>query len=133
MAEIIVVPLGDSRTRVTHPQSGETIHTDSSPDWGGQGRGFSATDLVAAGLGACIGSSIAPVLERRDVEPPSVEIRIGKALGNEPKRIEHLAVVITIPIDPDATLEKVVLKAASTCAVGRSLGCAYDVAVEFGG
>lgn len=129
MAEIIVVPLADGRTRITHPGSGSSIVTDSSPEWGGRGRGFSATDLVAAALGACIGSSIAPVLERRGVDVEHVTIRVTKTLATDPKRISHLHTTITLPNDTEPGVRSIVERAASACAVGRSLGCTHDLAV----
>ncbi len=130
MAEIVVVPLGDGQTRVTHPPSGTSFDTDSSPEWGGRGRSFSATDLVAAALGACIGSSIASVLERRGVQGESVEIRVSKTLASDPKRIDHLRVTISVAGGADDALRTVILRAASTCAVGRSLDAPYDITVE---
>lgn len=84
---------------------------------------------MAAALGACISSSIVPVLERRGVAIDDVEIRVSKTLATDPKRIAHLVVRIKLAGEVDGTLEKIVLRAASTCAVGRSLASTYEVTV----
>ncbi len=131
MASVEVTPLGDGRTQVDHLGSGVGFTTDSSPEWGGGGRSFSATDLVAAGLGACIGSSITGVLERREVELSAVRIEVSKTLGTEPKKIDHLDVVIHLPGPADDHLARLVDRAAASCAVGRSLGCDKTVTVTF--
>ena len=131
MAAIQVTPLGDGQTRVAHGGSGVELTTDASPEWGGGGRSFSATDLVAAGLGACIGSSIAGVLERREVDLHAVRIDVEKTLGTEPKKIDHLDVVIHLPGSEDEQLRRLVERAAAACAVGRSLGCGETVTVAF--
>jgi uncharacterized OsmC-like protein len=131
MASVSVTPLGDGRTRVTHLGSGEGVTTDSSPEWGGGGRSFSATDLVAAGLGACIGSSIAGVLERRDIDLAAVRVEVSKTLGEEPKKIDHLDVVIHLPGPEDPQLGRLVGRAAASCAVGRSISCGETVTVVF--
>lgn len=133
MATVEVSPLGDGQTRVTHGGSGNTFETDSSPEWGGGGRSFSATDLVAAGLGACIGSSIATPLERRGIDLSGVRVSVDKTVGTDPKRIEHLAVTIEVPAAEDPTLEKVLLKVSGLCPVGRSLDCGESVHVVFTG
>ena len=131
MAAIQVTPLGDGQTRVAHGGSGAELTTDSSPEWGGGGRSFSATDLVAAGLGACIGSSITGVLERRDVDLGAVRIDVDKTLGTEPKKIDHLDVVIHLPGPEDPQLGRLVGRAAASCAVGRSISCGETVTVVF--
>jgi len=131
MASVEVTPLGDGRTQVTHLGSGAALTTDSSPEWGGGGRSFSATDLVAAGLGACIGSSIAGVLERRQVDLSAVRVEVSKTLGTEPKKIDHLDVVIHLPGPADDRIGRLVERAAASCAVGRSVSCGETVTVVF--
>ena len=133
MATIEVTPLGDGRTEVTHPGSGAFFTTDSSLEWGGQGRSFSATDLVAAGLGACIGSSVAVPLERRGIPLDQVLIEVKKTLGEEPRKIEALKVVIHVPVAEDADLERVLLRVAGLCPVSRSLDCDEKIIISFEG
>lgn len=133
MASVEVRPLGDGQTRVIHGRSGNTFETDSSPEWGGGGRSFSATDLVAAGLGACIGSSIATPLERRGIDLSGVRVSVDKTVGTDPKRIEHLAVTIEVPVAEDASLEKLLHKVSGLCPVGRSLACGESIHVVFTG
>ena len=89
MATVRVTPLGSGRTEVVHEASGTSLTTASSPEWGGVGGSFSATDLVAAALGSCIGSSIAGPLERRGVDLDAVTIEVTKSLAEEPRRIDR--------------------------------------------
>jgi uncharacterized OsmC-like protein len=132
MATVRVTPLGGGRTEVVHEASGTSLTTASSPEWGGVGGSFSATDLVAAALGSCIGSSIAGPLERRGVELDAVTIEVTKSLAEEPRRIGRLAVVIHLPAGTDAGLAPVIERAALTCAVGRSLDVTETVEVVVG-
>ena len=131
MAAVSVTPLGDGRTRVRHLGSDASITTDSSPEWGGGGRSFSATDLVAAALGACIGSSIAGVLERRGVDLSAVRVDVDKTLGTDPKKIDHLDVTIHLPGPTDDQVGALVERAAASCAVGRSLACGETITITF--
>ncbi len=133
MATIEVTPLGDGRTEVTHAGSGSFFTTDSAPEWGGQGRSFSATDLVAAGLGACIGSSIAPALERRGVALDQVRIEVKKTLAEEPRKIEALKVIINVPGDEDEDLERILMRLAGLCPVSRSLDVDEKIIINFEG
>lgn len=130
MSEIDVRLLDRTRCRATHRASGESVETEVAPDYGGSGARFSSTDLVAAALGTCIGSSIAPILEREGVPLDAVSITVVKELQQRPRRISRLAVTVTLPPDVD---EKQLLKlrnAARTCAVHRSIGKDVQVEVE---
>lgn len=50
--------------RATHGSSGQQLVTDAPVDNHGRGEAFSPTDLVAAGLGACMMTIIGIVAER---------------------------------------------------------------------
>lgn len=132
MADIKVIPMGGGRTKVSH-STGASFTTDSSPEWGGGGTSFSSTDLVAAGLGSCIGSSIARPLERRGVKAGTIRIEVKKTLADEPRRIEALHVVVHVPLPPDEDLETVLHRVASQCPVSRSLDVAETVEFRFEG
>lgn len=114
-------PLGGGRTEIRHDATGSTIITDVSPEYGGGGSTFSSTDLVAAGLGSCISSSLAPMAERHDVPLDEITIVVDKALGTDPKRISRLATTIRIGVPIDESLARRFRRAAETCTVHRSL------------
>lgn len=114
-------PLGRGRTEIRHDATGTVITTDVSPEFGGGGSTFSSTDLVAAGLGSCISSSLAPMAERHSVPLEAISIVVEKALGTDPKRISRLATTITIDVPIEESLGKRFQRAAETCTVHRSL------------
>lgn len=114
-------PLGQGITEIEHGPTGSIITTDVSPEFGGGGSTFSSTDLVAAGLGSCISSSLAPMAERHSVPLDCISISVEKELGTNPKRISRLATTITVTAHMDASLVKRFQRAAETCTVHRSL------------
>jgi putative redox protein len=130
MSEIDIRLLDRSRCQATHRASGQSIDTDVAPEYGGSGSRYSSTDLVAAALGTCIGSSIAPILEREGLPLDAVSITVTKELQHQPRRISRLAVTISLPAAID---DKQLLKlrnAARTCVVHRSLREEVEVTIE---
>lgn len=130
MGSIHHTPLGGGRTEITHAATGAVITTDVSPEFGGGGSTFSSTDLVAAGLGSCISSSLAPLAERHGVPLTAVTISVEKELGTDPKRISRLATTITFTQAIDDSLAKRFRRAAETCTVHRSLHPDIDAPIE---
>ena len=62
------------RCKITHQLSGTEILTDLAPEYGGEGRSFSSTDLIAVALGSCILSTIDKVMERAGYDPKQIEV-----------------------------------------------------------
>ena len=52
------------RCHIKHELADAEIETDLPPEYGGQGRSFSSTDLVSEALGTCTITSIGKILER---------------------------------------------------------------------
>lgn len=121
MSRIIHTPSGRGRTKIIHEATGSEIATDVSPEFGGGGSTFSSTDLVAAGLGSCISSSLEVLAERQGIPLDAIVILVEKELGTEPKRISRLAVTISVAQPSDEKLAKLFARAAHTCTVHRSL------------
>lgn len=120
--------LGTTRCRAVHLPTGATVETDAAPEFGGGGTSFSSTDLLAVALGTCIGSSIAPILEREGISAEHLVIRVTKKLKSSPKRIEQLDVDIHLPARLiDKQLRKL-RGAARSCVVHRSLS--EEIAVD---
>lgn len=130
MSRIIHTPSGRGRTRIVHESTGTQITTDVSPEFGGGGSTFSSTDLVAAGLGSCISSSLEVLAERRKIPLDAISITVDKKLGTEPKRISRLAVTITLDIPADTKVAKLFERAAHTCTVHRSLHPDIEAPIE---
>lgn len=121
MSRITSHPLGGGRTRIVHEASGDVIGSDMSPEYGGGGTTFSSTDLVAAALASCIGTSVEPLVSRHGVDGTAVEIVVDKEVSIDPKRISRLEVTIVVPGAADDRLAVMIQRAALTCSVHHSL------------
>ncbi len=128
MATVSLQLLPEAQCEITSVKSGATMMTEAG---GGLDRTFSATDLVAAGLGACIGAGVGRILERRDIPLSESFLEVEKTMGTEPSRIEKLEVTIFVPTAYDEKTEKILLRSAHTCPVGRSLNSEIEIAVAF--
>lgn len=135
MTATISRPIGNGQTEITDVKTGATIRTDVSPEFGGGGSTFSSTDLVGAGLGSCISSSLAALAERNDIDLADISIEVDKELGTDPKRIVKLAVTIRVGAPYTEKVSKVFERAAHTCTVHRSLHPDIDapITIKFEG
>lgn len=130
MTRIIHTPAGQGRTRIVHEGTGTEITTDVSPEFGGGGTTFSSTDLVAAGLGSCISSSLEVLAGRKGIALSAITITVDKELGTDPKRISRLAVSIKIDAPVDDKVATLFERAAHTCTVHRSLHPDIEAPIE---
>lgn len=119
------------RCKVIHCASMKAVGTAVTPEFGGPGDAFSSTDLVAAALGSCIGSSIAPVAERHDIRLTGIVIEVRKSLADKPRRIAALEVGIALPEPVDSQVLARLNRAAATCAVKASLHPDLEVRIDF--
>lgn len=90
---------------------------------GAEGDALSASELLAASLGACVAASIAPLCRRHGLDPAAVHVRIaprGDALAH------GLTVTVTLPAC-EAAVRARCRRAAETCPVGQAL----NVPLEF--
>ncbi len=130
MPSIRVRPRSEDSSLVEHLESEAQVTVVTPPEYGGPGGAFSATDLLAAALGACVASSVGALLARDDIPTGSFEVRVGKRLGQAPKRVKALHVTIALDAELDPLSRTRVLRAASTCPVGRSLSPELELHVE---
>lgn len=121
MSSTISRPIGNGQTQITDSKTGTVIFTDVSPEFGGGGTTFSSTDLIGAGLGSCISSSLAPLADRHGIALDAISITVDKELGVDPKRIVRLGVDIEVVGPFDAKISRLFERAAHTCTVHRSL------------
>ena len=129
--EIDVVYQGALRCLLTHGPSKATIATDAPKDNGGNGDAFSPTDLVGAGLGACMLTIMGLVAQRSGLDISGARVQVSKEMAAAPlRRIAKLAVVLTMPagrLFSEADKKKLE-RGAETCPVKQSLH--PDVRVE---
>ena len=131
MTQIKIKLLSVGACQVQHQLSGTTLTTDLPPEFGGQGRSFSATDLLAAALGVCIATNIDIVAERHNIPFEAINVSVEKELSQNPKRVSRLSVTIDIAMEvaPDLLLR--LQRAANHCAVHHSLHPDMVVEIKF--
>lgn len=112
-------------------QEGPTLSTDAPRDIGGDATAFSPTDLVAAGLAACILTTIAMWAERHDLDLTGMTAHVGKDMQASPRRIGRLPVTVTLPASVPADLRLVVERVGHQCPVHASLHLDIDAPIEF--
>ena len=117
--------------KVEHPQSGTVITTDTPREYGGRGRSFSATDLLAAALGVCMATNLDSTARHHGIPLDAFVITVEKTLAQNPKRVAslHVTVAFSISLDPDVLLR--LERAAQNCAVKRSLHPGIQVTTRF--
>jgi putative redox protein len=121
VSSILIRSTGVGTCRVVHEPSGASFATDMPPEYGGGGRSFSATDLLAAALGVCIATNLDAIAERHGIPLDALSVRVDKTLATSPKRVERLTVTIAIdaPVAEDVLVR--LERAAEHCTVHRSL------------
>lgn len=127
MTRIISTPIGAGRTRITHEPTGTQITSEIAS---ATGQTFSSTDLVAAGLGSCMASSLETLAERHGVALDLITITVEKETSSDPKRISRLATLIEVAVTYDKKIETLFSRAAATCTVHASLHPDIDAPVE---
>ncbi|HKO51407.1 MAG TPA: OsmC family protein [Polyangiaceae bacterium] len=98
MVDIYVEYEGDLHCRAKHGPSGAVLVTDAPVDNHGLGASFSATDLVATGLGTCVATVMGILAKKRGYQLQGMRLHVKKTMTSAPpRRIAELAVEITLP------------------------------------
>lgn len=114
--------LGELRVECEHLESGTKIITDAPRDNCGKGEAFSPTDLCATALGACILTTMGIYASQHEIDLTGAEAEIVKMMGNEPRRIAEIDIVIHMPAKGYSEKEKKILeRVAHACPVHFSL------------
>lgn len=123
---------GELTTRMVHERSGYEITTDAPPDNFGKGAAFSPTDLVAAGLAACMTSILA--IKMKQGRFPVVKMRtdVQKIMSAAPPRKIQKIVLDVYVEGPLAPQDRAEFEAvAHTCPVALSLGKDVEIEARF--
>lgn len=129
-ADVEVRLAGGGECTVVHALSGATLRTAKSPQYGGSGRSFSSTDLLAVAMATCIATDLEPVAERNGVAPARISIHASKTLSTAPKRVAALDVVVHVEGDVDDTTLLKLRRAADACVVQRALRDDVEVRID---
>ena len=127
--EITAESAGGLHVKVTHGPSGTSFVTDAPRDNGGDGAGFSPTDLVATGLLDCIITTMTIAARREDIPFGKVRGRVEKHMNASPRRIGRLVIDLWMPPELPVEKRERMEHIAHTCPVERSLH--PDVQREF--
>jgi len=94
------------RCRIRHELADAEIITDLPPEYGGNGRSFSSTDLVSAALGTCILTSIDSIFEHAGYDPKKIRLSVIKTLSENPKMIRMISKRLFNEIETDAGINQ---------------------------
>lgn len=122
---------GGLGVELLHGPSGARMKTAAPVDNQGDGSSFSPTDMVAAGLGACMLTIIGIVGERDGLDLSGLKFQGEKHMTGPPRRIEKVDIVITMPAGLSKAQRTKLEKAALTCPVKNSLGADVETPVRF--
>lgn len=112
-------------------ESGAVISTMAPKDNGGDGSGFSPTDLFAASLGACGTTIMSMFAASHGIAVDGISFEITKEMSPPPRKIARLTVVFTIAGDvSDLDFQKIV-RAGKTCPVRLTIGDALEVVEDY--
>ena len=131
MSEFSIQLYEKGRCRIQHALADVEIITDLPPEYGGEGKSFSSTDLVSAALGSCLLTSIDGILERAGHDPKKIKISVKKALSEKPKMIKSITVNIFYPDILSDKLLKKLEGAMKICPVKRSLNEQIEIRTQF--
>jgi putative redox protein len=112
---------GYTRTHITHIPSGVSLHTTAPLDNGGDGLGFSPTDLCAASLAACA-TTVMGLCARRLGVSFAAQFDLTKEMCATPRRLGVLTVTYQIKTDASAEQYEEIVAAGKACPVRLSLG-----------
>jgi uncharacterized OsmC-like protein len=120
------------RTTCLHLQSGSSFETDAPSDNKGQGARFSASDLIATGLGACLITTMGIKAESMDIKLDGAKVDVTKVMLSEPRRIGKIVIAATIPaLNLDEKTKEILERVGRTCPVERSLHPDIELDISF--
>jgi putative redox protein len=117
--EIVVTPVGGKRVDA---QIGRfTIHTDQSPEHGGDGVAIEPFALFLASLATCAGSYVVAFCHARAI--PTGGIRLVQRSETDAKtgRLVRVEIEVQVPADFPERYRAAIARAAATCKVKQVL------------
>ncbi|QDU84801.1 OsmC-like protein [Planctomycetes bacterium Pla163] len=122
---------GDLRCELVHTASGAVVTTDAPVDNRGRGEGFSPTDLVAAGTGACMLTIMGIRAADSGWDLAGTRLHVDKHMAANPRRIGRIVVRFALPGGFDEHARTALERAALSCPVKESLAAHVELDVEF--
>ena len=114
--------IGGLAMAMTHDLSQTSLITDPPLDNGGEGKGFSPTDLVATALGSCMMSVMCIQAKKDKIDLTGMQCAVEKHMSADlPRRIVQLDIVISMPKSLQEADRKRLEHIGNTCPVIQSL------------
>lgn len=128
-----IIYKGQLRTEMIHLKSGNLVFTDAPTDNNGKGETFSPTDLVAAGLAACMLTVVGIHFNKLGRELDEITCEVAKLMGSNPRRISEVHINFDFGSNQfsAAEMEKVI-ELALGCPVARSLSSEVKIVTNLG-
>jgi putative redox protein len=123
--------LGQKKVELVHEPSGSVLITEAPRDNGGEGKSFSPTDLIAAGYGSCVLTTIAIVAERGGIDVTGMHMRVEKHMSQDPRRVGAIPLEVHLPTKLQEHERQKLERAGLGCPVAKSMHPDVDVTVRF--
>ncbi|MCL2888437.1 MAG: OsmC family protein [Elusimicrobia bacterium] len=130
MTKLINTYLGDGQVRIVHTPTDTVIMTDLPPDNGGKGRAFSATDLLAAALSACILSIMGKMADARGDDLAGLKLETEKVMAQNPRRVGKFILNFKFPPSIDKKKRDLYLSAVKACPVHNSISKEIEIVIN---
>ena len=121
---------GPTTVELEH-ESGRTIHTAAPKDNGGDGSGFSPTDLCSVSLGACAVSIMSMFARNKGIPVEGIDFELRKEMASGPRRIARIVVAYHIRTACSETDFAKLVTAGKTCPVRQTLGTCVEVEEQY--
>lgn len=132
MVTIRVASVTPKKCELVH-QEGPTLKTDAPKDIGGDASAFSPTDLIAAGLAACILTTMSMFAERHQIDLSGTKATVEKHMTQPPtpRRIARLPVVVTLSSRVPIEMRERIEAAGNKCPVKATLHPDVEAPIEY--
>ena len=116
--------------RVNAAYDGFEIATDQSEKNGGSGSAPEPFDLFLASLATCAGIYVLGFCQKRDLPHEGVRLTQSWERDEKTKRLTNLRITISVPTDFPEKYHSALVRAASQCAVKKTLEAPPEFTVE---
>lgn len=132
MEKIKAVYTGDFQVECVHGENGAKLITYAPKEVGGNGKGFSPTDLLITALGSCMLTLLGMTAQKLGVEVKGSTVEMEKEMTSIPTRRLGKAVLrIRCPHSFSQQIREKLEKAVIECPVHRSLHPEIKIEIDF--
>jgi putative redox protein len=132
MVRIDVIYEGELHASSVHLPSQVSLATDAPVDNQGRGESFSPTDLLATSLATCMLTTMGIVAQREGWSIEGASASVEKHMGEEPRRVARLVVVVEMPGGVPTEAREVLENTARNCPVAKSIHPDVRLDLEIG-